>query len=1710
MAEILTIAGAIQTAHLRLDTLKIEQAAGEFTAVCSFTLTDLDSTIDILTRATVTVIDDSTDPDTVLFAGEVVNVDATMISTATIGRWLAVVCQDYQILVEEAIVDGVISFPAQADSAILDTLFGHYRPDIDAIDYVSTIQGDLAISFEDVTLRQALADICGRTGGRWYVDELKNLHYFAAEANVAAWHLSDTPGVGAYGYQSIARRLDAPSIVNQLLIVGSEVRDWFEEPASRILYGDHPAIIKDDRITTAAGLQERADALFARWALPHIMYTVITRKEGLRAGMDIRLVCSAWTLDTTLTVRRLTIYWKGGKRFYRLEIGEGIASVLTTGRIWMDRISEAESSLYYVYNKLFDTDAPAAPALETVNLSTGVDLDADGHQQVWFQVTWGLVADTDLSFYAVQIGTTVNFAGYTITRNHPASGDRMERFAPVLGNTLYYARVRAVDWVGNVSAWSTIRSVTTSKDAAAPGAPAGLTATATPMSVHLLWTANAEADLRHYEIQRKPDGGVYATIATVSLNFFIDNTVVAGTAYWYQVRAVDTSGNASAYTAIPGAVTPATVSGGWTDLGLLGWTHNLVFSVVDHDTVAWAAGDINLPSGATYHIDLGDTGDIAAVTYVYLDTAISITILQKTDTASVATGAHKLLVAVCQNVAAGYLATYLVFGSLGAGMLVNTANIADDAITNAKIGALAVDTAELAAKAVETAKINDLAVTAAQIAAATITGGKLVAHTITANEIAALTITAAEIAAGTITGAKIAATTIEAANIAALTITAAEIAALTITGAKIVAATITGAKIAAATIAAGNIVANTITAGQIAAATITTNEIAANTIVAGNIAAGTITGTEIAAITITAANIAATTITGAKIAATTITADKMNVAQLSAIAADLGTMTAGIVTGATIRTAAVGARIVLDSTDGIQVYNAGGSQTISILPSGAGWIGITDQIAWNTVGGVTIAGGLLVDGTIDATKFAVGMGQDVFTSLDGLLLLGPNDAITTTAWTSRRGQVATLSGAFHQVTGRWAGTRALMVEATGVNYELAPRMIDVGADGTADGWGYYDNLDGSATLSVVAHPVTERGWMQRLVYGGSAGNVDALAMFYDATAVASFVGGEPCTASFDIYGSSSGVVVRLQLQFLSNVDGYLGQACSDPVVLTSSVQRIQLTYASLPVNTDHIQIALHVSGVDYRGSFDVSFGAVAIYKGPYSSSFICGALPYCSWSGSADASTSIMYATEVNLDTYASLLSDSNTWSMSLWWQPQYGAASDWPDEAVLFDVRGANERNQVWIRFEDDDSKYDVVINNTWTESSAQTFNAGEWQHILLTLDFTTDAYILYINGVVSGSDNTALTAPTALAQMNLGSRYDGSNQANAAYSEFAIFNRVLTAEEVAALYHRNAPLADAGAMDTPGVYILDGKFSLASSTSGARTEINPTGWWAYDTTPAAVFGLALQDGIAWDGGTLNIGDLKIGRAAANYILWDASAGTITMKGSITIVGGSGIASLTDAGDLATVDDLDGVPNGATYGRIANTIIAAGLIQVGAGTKDVDLDGFHISAAEIVGQANGVDQTVMGVTGDLRAGAGNVILDANGISIASGSGTANKIRWYSGGVLAGYQSNYVSDIYLRSEMGAGIAADTPGMVTLVALGDGASNYVQLNLVGGDGANGPRIDIINGYFNMTTVTGPATPPAGTVRLYVGSLGGTVRALIAKFSDGTYDVIAQGG
>ena len=204
---------------------------------------------------------------------------------------------------------------------------------------------------------------------------------------------------------------------------------------------------------------------------------------------------------------------------------------------------------------------------------------------------------------------------------------------------------------------------------------------------------------------------------TTTANSFHVNT--AGDAWWGAAAIGDALAKVLKTGAITGSnvtITGGAISGSSiasipndtvTNISLMECSHDIVFSVTDADTIAWAAGTIVFSNGRTFTISAGNTGNMAALTYIYLDPAVSSTVLQTTTTYSTAMGANKRLIGTAQNhtVTASFI-------PYGAGVPL---------IDGANIGALSIVAANIAATTITAAKmsVSQLSAIAADLGAMT-------------------------------------------------------------------------------------------------------------------------------------------------------------------------------------------------------------------------------------------------------------------------------------------------------------------------------------------------------------------------------------------------------------------------------------------------------------------------------------------------------------------------------------------------------------------------------------------------------------------------------------------------------------------------------------------------------------------------------------------------------------------------------------------------------------------------------------------------------------------------------------------------------------------------------------------------------------------------------------------------------------------------------
>lgn len=145
-----------------------------------------------------------------------------------------------------------------------------------------------------------------------------------------------------------------------------------------------------------------------------------------------------------------------------------------------------------------------------------------------------------------------------------------------------------------------------------------------------------------------------------------------------------------------------------TNIATMGWTQTCAFSSTDLNTVSWGAGTLTTAGGTAYSIAGGNTGNMAARTYIYLDIAVSTTAYQTTTTAGTAVGSGKILVATAINGAVE--AEFQVFGGAG-GLHV----LATDAIVANSITAGMMNVSQLSAISADLGTITAGTVTGATV-----------------------------------------------------------------------------------------------------------------------------------------------------------------------------------------------------------------------------------------------------------------------------------------------------------------------------------------------------------------------------------------------------------------------------------------------------------------------------------------------------------------------------------------------------------------------------------------------------------------------------------------------------------------------------------------------------------------------------------------------------------------------------------------------------------------------------------------------------------------------------------------------------------------------------------------------------------------------------------------------------------------------------------
>ena len=341
--------------------------------------------------------------------------------------------------------------------------------------------------------------------------------------------------------------------------------------------------------------------------------------------------------------------------------------------------------------------------------STGVTSSPDGSQSANVVLTWTTIATSTFNNYVIRYKKS-SYTYYTYV-NTSVNTITLDGLTP---NTSYDFAIASVNKYGTVSSFSSTLTSTTAATTVAPATVTAGSATAGIQYVIVEWTQNTEADLASYNIYRNTtnNSGTATLIANTRTNYFLDGGRTGGQIYYYWVKAVNTSGLVSVAFSTAVSATPRNVVSSDNNIANIGWTQTCIFSTTDADTVAWGSGVFTASNGVSYNISAGNTGNMAARTYIYLDIAVSTTVYQTTTTATTAVGDGKVLIATAKNnVTVGATdCSFQVFGGVG-GITIDGGDIISESIT----------TNEIAANTIEAGNVKAGTLTATEIDTSTIT-----------------------------------------------------------------------------------------------------------------------------------------------------------------------------------------------------------------------------------------------------------------------------------------------------------------------------------------------------------------------------------------------------------------------------------------------------------------------------------------------------------------------------------------------------------------------------------------------------------------------------------------------------------------------------------------------------------------------------------------------------------------------------------------------------------------------------------------------------------------------------------------------------------------------------------------------------------------------------------------------------------------------------
>jgi hypothetical protein len=125
------------------------------------------------------------------------------------------------------------------------------------------------------------------------------------------------------------------------------------------------------------------------------------------------------------------------------------------------------------------------------------------------------------------------------------------------------------------------------------------------------------------------------------------------------------------------------------------------------------------------------------------------------------------------------------------------------------------------------------------------------------------------------------------------------------------------------------------------------------------------------------------------------------------------------------------------------------------------------------------------------------------------------------------------------------------------------------------------------------------------------------------------------------------------------------------------------------------------------------------------------------------------------------------------------GESSAYKDEAYSLQFVSSGGSRKVRLTVRDASGKVTTL-------DSAQTIKTNSWYHIAASWD--SSGMKIYINGALSASNNKAVTAASTAGPLFIGSQLSNKNFYKGVIDEAALYDRALSADEIASYYAQTA----------------------------------------------------------------------------------------------------------------------------------------------------------------------------------------------------------------------------------------------------------------------------------------------------------------------------------